>query len=287
MIVKPAFALSTRQKLQMAALLSRGLRTLRGLVGGGPEVIATRRGLRWKLDLREGIELAIYLGLYERTTTRAIMRLLSKDMIALDIGANIGAHTLPMALQVGAGAGHCVRTHDLCLHAPACQHCAQSRHSAADHLPPNDALDSSGHGWREIASSWPLAQVGDTDPCHGGRMMSTAGATVSSLDDFIATEMPGHVDVIKLDVDGNELSVLRGAQKTLTAFRPILVMEFAPYVYPQAGANTFDALLSLLRGLGYRAEDCLAGTPVSLMAHAIKGLCAAGGGINLVLKPAG
>lgn len=286
--MKPAFALSTRRKLQMAALVSRGLRTLRGLVGDGPEVMTKRRGLLWKLDLREGIELAIYLGLYERTTTQALTRLLSKDMIALDIGANIGALTLPMALQVG-DRGRIIAFEPTAY--------AFTRLRANIALNPDIApritchhmmlSDSNRHGLPAIASSWPLAQTGDTDPGHGGRMMPTAGATVSSLDDFIAAEKPGHVDVIKLDVDGNELLVLRGAQKTLATFRPILVMEFAPYVHPQNGANTFDALLSLLRGLGYRAEDCRAGAPVPLTAHAIKGLCAAAGGINLVLKPAG
>ncbi|MBX6324228.1 MAG: FkbM family methyltransferase, partial [Rhodospirillaceae bacterium] len=93
--------LATRHKIELARLLSRGLLAARRASGRGPQARVVRAGVRWELDLREGIDLAVYLNLYERATSRAIARHLRAGAVALDIGANIGAHTLPMARRVG------------------------------------------------------------------------------------------------------------------------------------------------------------------------------------------
>ena len=74
----------------------------RRLVGGGPELVTSRQGLTWQLDLREGIDLSIYLlGRFEPSTVRCYTRLVNPGDVVLDVGANIGAHTLPLARLVG------------------------------------------------------------------------------------------------------------------------------------------------------------------------------------------
>ncbi len=61
-----------------------------------------RRGVAWTLDLREGIDFSIWLlGAFELSTVRAYQRILRPGAIVLDIGANIGAHTLHLARAVG------------------------------------------------------------------------------------------------------------------------------------------------------------------------------------------
>ena len=94
--------LSTRQKMVVARVLGRVVRVIRGL--GGPfssEVACRRRGVRWSLDLDEGVQLAIYLSVYERSTGRALVRLAPADAVVIDIGANIGAQALPLARRLG------------------------------------------------------------------------------------------------------------------------------------------------------------------------------------------
>ena len=64
---------STAAKIGLARWLGRGVRSARLLAGRrSPEVECRRRGVRWSLDLREGVQLALYLGLYERTTARRL-----------------------------------------------------------------------------------------------------------------------------------------------------------------------------------------------------------------------
>ena len=90
--------MNTRTKLHIARALYRTVMGFRRLLGRTDSTLVTRRGIHWQLDLREGIDLAIYLfGCFEYDTVRAYRKLLKPGNTVLDIGANIGAHTLPMA----------------------------------------------------------------------------------------------------------------------------------------------------------------------------------------------
>lgn len=67
------------------------------------------------------------------------------------------------------------------------------------------------------------------------------------------------VDVIKIDTEGAELGVLRGATTLLQRCSPTIVFEFAPAQYARFG-TTPRQILDELAGHGYRITD-LAGTP--------------------------
>ena len=65
-------------------------------------VEATIDGIKYKLDLGESIDVAIYLNRYELDVSDAIKELCRPEFIVFDIGANIGAHTLRFADIVGS-----------------------------------------------------------------------------------------------------------------------------------------------------------------------------------------
>ena len=51
---------------------------------------------------QKGVDLSIYVfGCFEEETAKALKRIISEDNYVLDIGANIGAHTLPIAAMLG------------------------------------------------------------------------------------------------------------------------------------------------------------------------------------------
>jgi FkbM family methyltransferase len=68
----------------------------------------------------------------------------------------------------------------------------------------------------------------------------------------------GAISLVKIDVEGGELEVVRGLEHTLRKYRPSIVVEVAPYAHvrdPDVAAfrlNRALALESLLRSLGYR-----------------------------------
>lgn len=95
--------LTTRSRIKIATALSTIVRAARRAVGStNDQVLLRRDGIAWCLDLKEGIDFGLFLGVYERSTTMAIRRLVRSGDTVLDVGANIGAHTLELARQVGS-----------------------------------------------------------------------------------------------------------------------------------------------------------------------------------------
>ena len=85
----------------------------------------------------------------------------------------------------------------------------------------------------------------------GDRQASSAGTTFAavSLDDYVARGNPVPT-VVKIDVDGFELRVLRGGSQCLQRHRPRLWLEMHPG-YLQAQGLSDQDVLAMLRGFGY------------------------------------
>lgn len=253
--------LATKQKIAIARALSAIVVGMRQCCRLPAKTTAVRRGLTWELDLKEGIDLSIYLlGGFELRALRKYCELVRPGDTVVDIGANIGAHTLPLALLVGDTGrvlaceptryayaklrANIAANPPLAARITAHQIMLSSR--VADRLP--DA----------IYSSWPMASAGDLHELHQGRLMSTGGAAVSTLDELVNSHRLSQIALIKLDVDGHEYEVLRGGLDTLRRLKPTLLVELAPYVHKDH-QERFDDMLSLLWEAGYRLSDVATG----------------------------
>ena len=93
--------LSTKSKIRIARALNVAITGARSAVGLDATTEVRRFGLNWRLDLNEGIDLAIYLGRYQNISNSKLRKWLQPGTLAIDIGANLGAHCLRMAKQVG------------------------------------------------------------------------------------------------------------------------------------------------------------------------------------------
>lgn len=247
--------LSTAAKLEMARALRRLAGSWLALTGGDPRNVACRRhGVRWRLDLDEGVQLALYLGVYERSTTRALARIARPDMVALDIGANIGAQALPLASRVGPrGRVIAIEPADSAM-ARLRDNCALNPELESRVTLVHRALGAAGDRPAETYfASWPLATAVNAHPVHQGQPeRSTAAA--ATLDDLVEELGLARVDLIKLDVDGNELPVMHGASATLARHQPVIVFELAPYLLEERGDSPV-ALPRLFVDHGYRLYD--------------------------------
>ena len=94
--------IKTKIKLKIASIIFNLLKLFLPNLKQNSCLTTERRGIKWSLDLSEGVDLSIYvLGCFEEETAKALKRIISEDNYVLDIGANIGAHTLPIASMLG------------------------------------------------------------------------------------------------------------------------------------------------------------------------------------------
>jgi FkbM family methyltransferase len=274
--------LNTSQKISIARTLSTIVVGTRRALGLPAELTVARGGLNWQLNLREGIDLAIYvLGGFEVRTLRQYRKLIKAGDTVLDIGANIGAHTMPLAVLVG-DTGRVVAFEPTKYAFTKLQRNASLNPALASRITACQMMlvaESTEALPDAIYSSWPLESSSDLHKEHHGRLMPTEGATASTLDHQVQRLGLQKVDFIKLDVDGNESDVLSGGQKTLRRFRPTLMMELAPYVY-ESHPKKFDDILRLLWDTGYVVSDVSNGRVLPHDPSEVRRLIPPFGGMN-------
>ena len=285
--------LPTETKIGLARLLNRIVVGARSLVGLGPCVRVSRHGVAWALDLNEGIDLAIYLNVYQSVPRRMRAHLAQPGAVALDIGANIGSHSLPLARCVGPF-GRVIAIEPTGYAFSKLVANAGLNPDLAERLILVQAALTAGPAEgasRHFYSRWPLR---DQDPSrharHRGRLQSAAGARFVALDTLLAElraagRVNGPVSFVKLDVDGHELEVLRGGAQTFSQDRPLLLMEIAPFVQDDV-AHRFEALIETLRGFSYRLEEGASGKPLPLSAEELRRIIPEGAGMDAAGWPA-
>ncbi|MFH1344274.1 MAG: FkbM family methyltransferase [Pseudomonadota bacterium] len=276
--------MKTTHKIAAARAIYHAVHAGRTLLGRTDQTIVVRDGVTYDLDLSQGIDFAIFLGnFYERQTRAALRKLVTPGALVLDIGANIGAHTLSLAQLVGSGGSvmafeptdYAFRklSRNLALN-PLLAARVDARHCFLT------AVDGTGIP-KAIYSSWPLAVEEGLHAKHLGREMQTEAAQARSLDSILAERADRNVQLVKLDVDGFECEVLRGASSMLRDARPIFVMELAPYVLEERGTS-LEELLSFFIPHGYAFYDERTHNPLPSTANELQRMIANGAGINAV-----
>jgi FkbM family methyltransferase len=81
---------------------------------------------------------------------------------------------------------------------------------------------------------------------------------VDTLDHWLAEKHIDRVDFIKLDVEGAELSVLRGASKSLVLLRPVLLVEVAQIRTSAWGYHAIE-IVRFMQNIGYEWFQILDG----------------------------
>jgi len=275
--------LDTPKKLALARLASVVLRRSRHLVGLSDRVRRERGGIWWDLDLAEGIDLSIYLlGAFEPRLVRAYRALIRPGACVLDIGANIGAHTLQFAKLVG-DRGKVVAYEPTAYAFAKLQANIRLNPNLATRVLAIQAMLVASADQKletDLVSSWPLDSIETGGPHTYGRLCDTAGAVALTLDESLLRIGNCTVDFIKLDVDGNELDVLRGAELLMREHRPTLFLELAPYGYRNPG--DFEVLVEMLWRMGYELRIAGRASALPRELRDLRARIPAFGGINVI-----
>ncbi len=279
--------LKTKSKIRIAKIVSKMFRASRKLVGLGDEVTVVRGGLRWCLDLREGIDFAIYLrGSFEKELVYCYTKYIGTGGTVLDIGANIGANTLPLASNVGER-GRVIAFEPT-------DYAVQKLHRNV-HLNPQlvdrisiEQIMLTNSSMKEVPlqfyARWPLDKKDRIHETHMGALSEATNTSSRTLDDYLHSHDIEKVDFIKLDVDGGELEVLEGGREMLARIRPPIVLELAPYVYDSSNRK-FQRMLKFLFELGYGLHSLRDNSRLSDDPEIIESSIPSGAGINVLALP--
>jgi FkbM family methyltransferase len=249
--------LKTTHKFALVRLAYRTIGFARGLVGLRDRVQVTRDGLGYDLDLSQAIDLTIFvLGRFEPSTVAAFRRYVKPGATVLDIGANIGAHTLQLARLVGPQ-GRVLSFEPTAFAFAKLRRNLDLNPQIAGRVTALQYFLTGGNGDAlppSVFSNWSLQRSAEAHEKHLGVPMATAGARSATLDSVLAEQAVEKVDLIKLDVDGFECDVLAGASNMMRRDRPTFVMEIMPYGLVEQGAS-LEQLLSFFLPFGYRFYD--------------------------------
>lgn len=196
-------------------------------------------GVNYRLDLGETIDVGTYFNKYEPDVTAAIERLCRPGFTVLDIGANIGTHALRLARNVGElGKVYAFEPTDYAFSKLVKN---VSLNDFNNITPLQIALSDKNLLQQEISfkSSWPT---------RGLPVERISVVDFIKLDDWCNAESVKQVDLIKLDVDGNEYSVIIGGKRLLARQHPPIIMEVWGPNFIDHAKNPF----ALLKEFGYR-----------------------------------
>lgn len=163
--------------------------------------------------------------------------------VVLDLGAYHGSYTLP-ALAVGARVYAVDGRSDVLVDL----HRRAAVEGLADRLLTIHLALSNGKPYPPA-----LVEAIRTGPTPSRDMVPNA--KWGTVDLLVRDYGVGHVDWIKVDVEGGELAVLQGARKTLALDHPKLIVEDHTNVYPYvARQDNTNQLTTLLYEYGYDVE---------------------------------
>ena len=193
-----------------------------------------RSGARMVLDLGTPQEATAWLlGNYEPGTVAFLSARLPRGGVFLDVGANVGLISLALAAT----------------HRDADVYCFEADPATASRLEQN-ARAQANH--RVLVVHAAVSDTSGQLPISGEstmltRIVSDGGTMVPALrlDDYVAEQGLTRIDLVKIDVEGHELQVLRGSERLIERFRPTFVLE-------AAGRGDDNAVARFLLERGYR-----------------------------------
>ena len=218
---------------------------------GDSETVRRGTGYTMRLDLEDLVQESIFFfGFYERPLATYFLSLLSEGMVFVDVGAHVGQYTLLASKEVGPS-GHVYSFE------PHPRNFDALSHNVLLNRFTNVSLFNAA-----LADSAAESQLFVNATDAGGKNRGTHSLRVQKdwsqsvtipiktmlLDE--ALRDVARLDVMKIDVEGAELLVLKGAQQLLARFKPIIAFESAEDSTTSFGHRTTD-VKTFLANRGY------------------------------------
>ncbi|WP_373777172.1 FkbM family methyltransferase [Glaesserella sp.] len=211
------------------------------------------KDLRWgKFNLIKGdmiSERAAHYGEWAETEVRLLRQLLQPHSTVIEVGANIGMHTVPLAKAVPAGKVLCFEPQRIIYQLLCCNLALNDLVNVESYR--QGVSEQNGKAWIEssdYAQPWNYGSFSidkgfSTEYPFIGNV-SKEEIDIIALDDFAPIKRLDSLDLLKIDTEGFDANVLKGAVNTIRRFRPYIFVEFQ--------YDTCDEVLHLLKQENYR-----------------------------------
>jgi len=210
-------------------------------------------GLKFDADSRQWIDRCmLFNGEYEPHMRGLFQHLVTPGAVVVDVGANIGAHTLTLANLVGSTGrvlafepnppirGRLIR--NLALN--GFDHVDVYEYALGDaegqlslRVPSSSSAESANPG---------LASLVALDTPH-----ELVPVRVRCFDELFQETKLRDLSMMKIDVQGFELHVLRGMRSVISQFSPPIVFEYEDWAWGKAGSS-LSMVVEFFESLPYR-----------------------------------
>jgi len=188
-----------------------------------------------------------WYGYYEKPVGNMLKKLLLPGRTFIDVGANIGYFSL-LAAQ------HCPGAKIISLEPVSNSYKALLENIALNKFESIEALNFAA-GDKEETSTIYLSADDNTGMSSLQQPENYSGKSemvkVTRLDQLATDLKLTSVDVVKIDVEGNELAVLKGMKHIMENFKPAILLELNPQTLSRFGVQPAD-VLDYIKNLSYQ-----------------------------------
>ena len=203
---------------------------------------ANRNGINYKLDLYDYVDWWLYFGIKEESRTKLEKLINSTDTI-IDVGTNMGSTLMNFAnLTTLSGEVHGFEP-DSVNYKRCCENIKLNNFK-------NITLNNIGLGDK----AGKFTMIINTPSNRGENRISATSINnnketieVITLDKYVSEKKLNKVNLIKIDVEGFELNVLKGAINVLKQFKPLLFIELDDNNLKEQGYSASDLINYLLQ----------------------------------------
>jgi FkbM family methyltransferase len=204
-------------------------------------------GLRLELPENDAVFRAITAnGTYEPNVSQHLFSHICRDDVFVDVGANLGVLSLPVAKLVG------INGKVLAFEASQQNANLLAKNAVVNKLSnvevfPIGLADHNGAAISHVflgTSNKALTDLPSSQLQSGMEVIP-----VVKLDSFLESDRK--IDVVKIDVEGHEYKVIRGALATLSKWRPKIYLEYSDAFQRSGSGVPGSQLLELLVDLNY------------------------------------
>jgi FkbM family methyltransferase len=226
---------------------------LRNVLKRTAPIQAEAGAVSFRLAPKGAVAFDIWSGLrFERPELEFILRMLQPGMTFFDIGANVGVFSVAAGKAMEEAQGSIYAFEPCPATFAILEKNLQENELAGVHAQCVALSERSGAASLYVNAAMKDGLNSLEDPSHGdAEVVGTVAVRVTTLDEFIAEHEIPSVDVMKVDVEGAELLVFRGARGLLArANAPLILYE--GYSWCTAGFHYHPVeIMWLLETFGY------------------------------------